>query len=305
MDLNHNNSTYLFIDAGYARAAIRSLLERVDIEVPEKYSWARLGAPPQTANLINRTFYYDAPPARKPNEDEEAYDLRHAAYFQEVAELNRVDSFFCRTGYIRGHGKRARQKAVDIQIAVDMMNHAVRGNLTEAVLLSGDLDFEPLVSSLVSLGIRVTVWAESSSVSEDLLAAADRQRSFTLEAAVQLLPDNLSKYYRLYGKGTRLTKDQEQNELYKFERVAEFLEVKKKYEFAIDVGCRPKLGAVSNGEEEIFQVTQKTPTSSNMDQEQYWMHSDLKYLLAIVSVELGVDIKDLPVLSLGISNGIW
>lgn len=300
--MNQNN-TYLFIDAGYARAAIRSLLERVDIEVPERYSWVRLGSPPQTPSMVvNRIFYYDAPPARKPNEDQEAYELRHSAYFQEIAELCRVDSFFCRTGYIRGHGKRARQKAVDIQIAVDMMSHAARGNLTEAVLLSGDLDFEPLVSALVSLGTRVTVWAELSSASEDLLAAADRQRSFTLEDAVRLLPDDLSKYYRLYGKGTRLTKDQKQNDMYEFQRVAEFSVVDKKYAFAIDIGHTPKLGVEGSGGEVIFQVSQKIPTSSNKDQEKYWMHSDPKYLLTLVSVELGVALNEFPLLSLGISK---
>jgi hypothetical protein len=44
--------------------------------------------------------------------------------------------------------KNARQKQVDVHLAVDMINHAVRQNLKRASLLTGDLDFKPAIKGV-------------------------------------------------------------------------------------------------------------------------------------------------------------
>ncbi len=70
--------------------------------------------------------------------------------------------------------KNRGQKEVDVMLAVQMMEHAFRGNMNKAVLLSGDLDFRPLVESLVRLGLFVEVVADQKHFSPDLLYSADK-----------------------------------------------------------------------------------------------------------------------------------
>lgn len=69
--------------------------------------------------------------------------------------------------------KKRRQKAVDILLAVDMMTFAVRQIIKRAVLLTGDADFEPLVDSLIQMGLFVAVSGDASHTSKDLIRAAD------------------------------------------------------------------------------------------------------------------------------------
>ena len=71
---------------------------------------------------------------------------------KQEMELNRIRKVYgthVRLGSLTGIEKKRRQKEVDILLAVDMMNHAVRQNMTRAVLLSGERDFKPLIESLV------------------------------------------------------------------------------------------------------------------------------------------------------------
>ena len=59
-------------------------------------------------------------------------------------------------------------------LAVQMMEHAFRGNMNKVVLFSGDLDFRPLVESLVRLGLFIHVVADQKHFSSDLLYSADK-----------------------------------------------------------------------------------------------------------------------------------
>jgi hypothetical protein len=68
---------------------------------------------------------------------------------------------------------------VDVQLAVDMLMHRFTGVVSRAVLIAGDLDFLPIVESLVQLGVNVAVW-HGENVAEDLLAGADERRRLTL-----------------------------------------------------------------------------------------------------------------------------
>jgi hypothetical protein len=66
-----------------------------------------------------------------------------------------LQNFFARTGALSGvhvrlgtvTGKRRRQKEVDILLATDMLTHGFNGNMKTAVLLSGDLDFRPIIEA--------------------------------------------------------------------------------------------------------------------------------------------------------------
>jgi NYN domain len=60
-----------------------------------------------------------------------------------------------------------------------MMNHAARQNIKTARLLSGDLDFEPVVRALVEMGVFVHVIGDKRTTARKLIAAADYFRPIT------------------------------------------------------------------------------------------------------------------------------
>jgi len=100
------------------------------------------------------------------------YDCQEGTgdFFDKIRAL---PGFHVRLGALRGEGGRQRQKQVDVQLATDMLTHAFHRNMEKAVLVSGDLDFKPVVDSLVSLGTHIHVCCERQSGSADLYWAAD------------------------------------------------------------------------------------------------------------------------------------
>ena len=67
-------------------------------------------------------------------------------------------------------------KEVDIQICVDALENAAKGNMQELVLVTGDADSAPLARSVMRLGIRVHLRALSKGCSEVIREVGD---SFT------------------------------------------------------------------------------------------------------------------------------
>lgn len=126
-----------------------------------------------------RLFYYDALDERKGNKESEAeFKARVGARKSEHAAVRALDGAHVRLGTVVG--ERRRQKQVDILLAVEMMNHAVRQNMRRAVLLTGDQDFKPVVDSLVLLGTFVEVWGADKHTSPALMDAADSHRLFSV-----------------------------------------------------------------------------------------------------------------------------
>ncbi len=74
-------------------------------------------------------------------------------------------------------------------IAVDMLTHSFRRNMHEATLLTGDLDFKPLVDALVQEGTFVTLWYPPGETSKELIAAADRSERFSIRSVYDALPN--------------------------------------------------------------------------------------------------------------------
>jgi len=266
---------YLFIDAGYLRKAFQAVCAAVGVAAPARMHWDLWPAPNYMGSgpTITRTFYYDAPPPQAPGEAESEYASRLIAFEEECGLLASKDCWFVSSGYIRGRGKRARQKAVDIQIAVDMMSHSVRGNMSEAILLTGDLDFKPVVDAVVALGTKVTLWCEPKSASEELLRAADRRRTFSVDDMVQLLPRDDRERYRYYGHGGALggggfgNGAPQQIAVFTLPQGQEVRihKAAKHYRVLIEDKSRPfDLGGT------------------------YWMHEDLEYLLRCVAYERGL-----------------
>jgi uncharacterized LabA/DUF88 family protein len=190
--------TYLFIDAGYLSEIYKNNnflkqwliddyeqgLKNVNFELIKNYFKPR------------RVFYYDcSDEIRNNNETEEQYRDKLTNQKEFFNRIRSIEGFHVRLGTLTGRKKEKRQKEVDILLAVDMMNHAIRKNMTKAVLLSGDRDFKPLVESLIELGTLVYIAAEPKSISSEFRYSADAYTELTFNNLYSfLMPDIQSKY---------------------------------------------------------------------------------------------------------------
>ena len=124
----------------------------------------------------SKVFYYDALPERKSGEDETTYYGRIAPQRCLFDRLSSLDRFHVYEGDVRRSSTRRgpEHKKIDVMIAVDMLTHSFRRNMHEATLLTGDLDFKPLIDALVQEGMFVNLWYPRGETSRELIASADR-----------------------------------------------------------------------------------------------------------------------------------
>jgi uncharacterized LabA/DUF88 family protein len=159
---------YLFIDGAYARDVYRNAMEAVfglagEISVEAIVSQVE----------PFRTYYYDClDDSKKESETKEDVQVRLNSQEEYFSKLRSLKGVHLQLGTLTG-AKRRRQKEVDVLLAVDMLTHGFNKNMTHAVLLSGDLDFRPVVEALVRGGIFVAVWYEKTTAAKELYWAAD------------------------------------------------------------------------------------------------------------------------------------
>ncbi len=79
-------------------------------------------------------------------------------------------------GFVRG--KKRRQKAVDVLLAVDMVLQAAQDKYDTAILIAGDLDFQPAVEAVQELKKYVIVCAQPHSISQELQDTSDGSIEF-------------------------------------------------------------------------------------------------------------------------------
>lgn len=164
---------YLFLDGGYLRA---------------RHGEAIIGVFGQTCSLdlstirglnpgpqFHRVFYYDClNDIPKVGETEDQLQKRVTEQQTYFDKLQSFEGFHVRLGSLSGTSRKFRQKEVDILLAVDALEHAFRKNLSGISLLAGDLDFVPLVDSLVRSGTWVEILYDKRSFAQRLLDAADK-----------------------------------------------------------------------------------------------------------------------------------
>ncbi len=165
---------YVFIDGGYLRSLSRerkialvnprklasSLAESVPVQ-----TWAHNPAT-RTNALLGRVTYYDALPGDGVPPNQDLLD-----YWKAIEVLEDVHLGF---GAVKGLKRQARQKGVDVLIAVDMLVGAFSGLFDIAVIVTGDADFVPVVEEVKRRGVMVAIAASASSLSDDLRRVADR-----------------------------------------------------------------------------------------------------------------------------------
>lgn len=169
--------TYLFIDGGHLhRYYYQGVLKW--FEEQGELNFAIL----KNSFKATKCFYYDCLDDIKRDDETEAdFSIRVAKQETDFNKIREVYGTHVRLGSLTGTAKNKRQKKVDILLAVDMMNHATRRNMHKAVLLSGDRDFEPLVESLVEMGLIIEVAGDERHTSKDLAYAADAYRKITFD----------------------------------------------------------------------------------------------------------------------------
>jgi uncharacterized LabA/DUF88 family protein len=183
--------TYLFIDGGYFRGVIDKFEQEIygGTRVPVDYS--------QLSRGFTKIFYYDCQPARRQNEIEEEFDVRKSQQEKLFRHLRSLRGWHIHEGVIKRTGKRARQKEVDILIAVDLLTHTHRRNMHRAAFIAGDQDFRPLVEAIVRDGMFLELFYDPSSVSLDLIDAADARHPLDPYTIHDWLEPSFRKAYPL------------------------------------------------------------------------------------------------------------
>ena len=80
-------------------------------------------------------------------------------------------------------------------LAVDMLTQGFRENFDHAKLLAGDLDFKPVVESLVHAGHHVELWCCKSGTSEELIGVSDTCQEFDLRQLVEWVSPEFKKEF--------------------------------------------------------------------------------------------------------------
>ena len=134
-----NPATYLFIDGAYLHEHYSRQMQDFYGEVPP------LRFDILATNLNSeRTYYYDAINyQKKASESQDEYEARIAAKHALHDYISSQAGYHVREGHVRRSPakKKQEQKGVDVQLAVDALEHAANGKMKRAVLLTGYLDF--------------------------------------------------------------------------------------------------------------------------------------------------------------------
>jgi uncharacterized LabA/DUF88 family protein len=168
--------SYLFIDGACLNAVLDKIGERYLGGARPSLDWSSVRA------RHRKVFYYDAVPVQKPDEDENAHSIRVAPKRSELARIEREAGYHVRTGEAHRRPRRGNeQKMVDVQRAVDALLMASRALFGSCTLITGDLDFKPLVTALVEMGVNVELLYPKDETNDDLKAAADSAEAVTID----------------------------------------------------------------------------------------------------------------------------
>ena len=121
---------YLFVDGGCLRSSVRTICRDLFNDENEYQPYI----PTMAGGEYDKIFYYDAVPGKEHGEAQATYEARVQGDHDRFAQIQALDRVHVALGKIVGADRR--QKGVDVQLAVDMMTHAFRGNITRATLLA-------------------------------------------------------------------------------------------------------------------------------------------------------------------------
>ena len=140
----------ILVDAGYLLASSAQILVGTSLRRAVAVSWERLvtgikdSAAEHTDTRLLRVFWYDA-----------ANALGTRALSEEHNLVSLLPDVKLRLGRVNNEGA---QKGVDTRIALDLVNLALQGAVSEICLVSGDDDLTEAVDMAQDYGVRVTLF---------------------------------------------------------------------------------------------------------------------------------------------------
>jgi len=165
-----SNEAYVFVDGAYLRKAADALMQSL-YDKPAELNYLAIR---HATSGASRVFYYDCLNDQQiDGESKDAFETRVAAQQALFDSIQHLQGFHVRLGSLSGKRRRLRQKKVDVLLAVEALDHAFRKNMDRVCLITGDLDFAPLVDSLIRLGVYVEIRYEARSASRELYSTAD------------------------------------------------------------------------------------------------------------------------------------
>lgn len=168
-----------FLDGGYLEKVIQHDHDRASIDY-EKLVAAMTG----NEHLL-RAYYYNCLPFQGEHPTQEERD-RYSGKRRFYDALERLPRFDVKLGRLTllGYSDEGRpivqQKRVDIMLATDMVNLAIKGRVNSISLFTGDSDLIPAVEHAKNEGVRITLWHgslsnDSTAPSRDLYKLADER----------------------------------------------------------------------------------------------------------------------------------
>lgn len=157
--------TQVYVDTSYLLASFYNAWEtgaraQLEIDLPEVVSVLSTMVQNQLKQPVHRQFWYDGIPENGPHRYQRS--LRSEPGVQ------------LRAGQLIEWGDRRTQKAVDTRLVADMVIAAMKGQVSDIVLVSGDADMLPGVEEAVAAGIRVHLYGFGwDSMSNQLRYACD------------------------------------------------------------------------------------------------------------------------------------
>ena len=191
--------SYLFVDGGYLRKVAERFGKDFFGGAEPPINYVALGA------RFTRCFYYDCLPAQRAGEASAEYEARVSQQRAQLSTIRSLHGWHVIEGVVTGTGSRARQKQVDIHIAVDLLTHTYNKNMHQVAFVAGDQDFKPLVEAVVRHGMFIEIWYENSSASVDLLDAADGRRLLDLYTFFGYLEASFRQAHPLPTRGRPMT----------------------------------------------------------------------------------------------------
>jgi uncharacterized LabA/DUF88 family protein len=160
---------YVYIDGPALEVAVGNLAMHLGLEsIPFDHGMF-------INNLsADRAFYYDAWPTKRDSDEIPKFEAKEREKQTFFSKLNRYPRLHVRTGTTRWvRGNRQRQKAVDVLLAVDAVTHAYRGTTDAATLVLNDLDFYPVLETLLQTQVRTTLLYRPDTTADELIECAD------------------------------------------------------------------------------------------------------------------------------------
>ena len=157
--------TQVYVDTSYLLASFYNAWEtgaraQLEIDLPEVVAVLGSMVQNQLKQPVHRQFWYDGIPENGPHRYQRS--LRSEPGVQ------------LRAGQLIEWGERRTQKAVDTRLVADMVIAALKGQVSDIVLVSGDADMLPGVEEAVAAGIRVHLYGFGwDSMSNQLRYACD------------------------------------------------------------------------------------------------------------------------------------